>query len=672
MSLNVGGLYVRAKDRDAVVDAIERFWIARGARRNDQGALKLEPLSLEKTGQLGFVISEPVDGWIAVYDSERYRADGELGKFLAKELACGVAHYEMAGASDIATYAAYGDAPKPKGKSWDAIETFVAETFPYAFLYYNQLDDASDFAVLGFDNIGPGKGEYAGPSTKERGKEAQLAEAKRLGKAGDVAGLRALMKKAPHVKSAIRDIVKYASDPDFVLAFAEECVDDPWTHREVGVAAVKKRDWKLFERAFVDEENYVLWESSAWSLYQAGDVEGATRIYAAIVERPAASPGAWKNWLGMMTEKKSPKVVKQLEAAVAIGPKDPGIFHNLASQWERFGDRERALGFVEQAVQYGYEVEKLKQDEALKAVCADKRFATAIKTKRAFDLAQLDTKMTIYKKERMVMRPVLGFFFYFTTPIHKLGPLVAAAVEKYMEQIAPVKLGFYKHGHWKKLDKAGLTRNLNKLRKIPAQHVFAEVAMRDGDGDATDFSFEASLRAESDEASEFKLTYPRTIDPELAYERFVEFAKLLPAQSGSAGYTLGQRDDCSVYEGVSWDDESVYARCLGFERHPMREWNRGTAGAHWLTLLDKKLVEKVGGAKSLEKAIGKAKLDMIGDTAIIRAAKRPPIGLATRPADLGALPTVAIAIKKLRSKGKVATEESYNRFDALEPTAYNN
>ena len=148
MGLNVGGLYVRA-------DGVTRAnWTERGVTRNDEGALQLSPLSLEKTGRLGFVVSEPAEGWIAVYDSERYRADNELGKHLADTLGVGVAHYEMSGASDHAFYALYGKGPKLKGESWDDVEEFVVTTFPYAFLYYNKLESTEGLEVIGFEGIG--------------------------------------------------------------------------------------------------------------------------------------------------------------------------------------------------------------------------------------------------------------------------------------------------------------------------------------------------------------------------------------------------------------------------------------------------------------------------------------------------------------------------------------
>jgi hypothetical protein len=51
----------------------------------------------------------------------------------------------------------------------------------------------------------------------------------------------------------------------------------------------------------------------------------------------------------------------------------------------------------------------------------------------------------------------------------------------------------------------------------------------------------------------------------------------------------------------------------------------------------------------------------------IRAARRPPIGLASHPSDLGALPAVAVALKKVRGSG-----EEGGRFDALTAGPFEN
>ncbi|MBA3500763.1 MAG: hypothetical protein H0T65_10335, partial [Deltaproteobacteria bacterium] len=346
-------------------------------------------------------------------------------------------------------------------------------------------------------------------------KEQARAKAKKLRDDGDTSGLRALVKQAPYLKSELRDLVKYANDPDFILAFAEELVDDDWVNREIGEAAVKKRDLAMFARAFAvdhDEENFVLWESSAHELYKAGDIEGAHVIYAAIIERPAAAASAWHGWLATLRDVKPPAA--RLADAAKHGAKHPVIFHELACVYVRLGEPARAIENVAQAVQYAYgDIAKMKADDDLAPLRGDKRFAAAFKAKpRAFDLAELEQTMTIYKKPRLVMKPVLGMFFYFATPIAKLGPLVAAAIEQYMQQIAPATLGYYKSGHWKALKKGGLGQQLGKLKKVRAGYEYVDVAMRDGDGDATDHAFSAELRNASDKVSELRFTYARELD----------------------------------------------------------------------------------------------------------------------------------------------------------------
>jgi hypothetical protein len=116
MSLHVGGLYVLANesiDREAVIAAIREYWRKRGAKPLTGDPLSLEPLSVQKTGKLGFVVA-PASAdakkrtWIAVYDSERYHADGELAQALAEALETAVVDYAFTGSVDQASVAVYG------------------------------------------------------------------------------------------------------------------------------------------------------------------------------------------------------------------------------------------------------------------------------------------------------------------------------------------------------------------------------------------------------------------------------------------------------------------------------------------------------------------------------------------------------------------------------------
>jgi len=143
MSLNLGGLYVvseRGVTRAKVVAAIKAFWTEIGARPHTGDVLAIDPLSLEKTGVLGFAVGRETDGWIAVYDSERYRADPALARYLNAELGVPVLHFEFHGATDGAYAKVYGSGgPKLSAKpKWEEIEALV-DPMPFAFLYFNKL-----------------------------------------------------------------------------------------------------------------------------------------------------------------------------------------------------------------------------------------------------------------------------------------------------------------------------------------------------------------------------------------------------------------------------------------------------------------------------------------------------------------------------------------------------
>ena len=101
MSLNVGALWVRTADRDRVVALIRQYWTERGAQPITTDPLQVEPLSVDKTGQLAFAVAPPATSagtigaveagagdpvWVAVYDSQRYTADSELAAHLQKPL----------------------------------------------------------------------------------------------------------------------------------------------------------------------------------------------------------------------------------------------------------------------------------------------------------------------------------------------------------------------------------------------------------------------------------------------------------------------------------------------------------------------------------------------------------------------------------------------------------
>ena len=105
MSINVGGIHVKGTpDLSAkeVARIIADFYTSQGAYINKDDALSLEPLSLEEDddGRLGYLITPFTNGWIGIYDSERYTTNFRLAAYLAEELKLPVIAYELSGAAD--------------------------------------------------------------------------------------------------------------------------------------------------------------------------------------------------------------------------------------------------------------------------------------------------------------------------------------------------------------------------------------------------------------------------------------------------------------------------------------------------------------------------------------------------------------------------------------------
>ena len=274
MSLHVGTLWVASSDRDRVVTLIKDYWARLGAQPGAGDPLAEEPLSLEKTGRLGFAVAPPSAGpadsggpqWIAIYDSERYHADADLADFLVQSLQAPVVHAEFTGSVDIATIEVHGQGgptvPKSgKPRHWGAVEDFVVKNLPHPFVYFDQLSDGdpsefADWAIFGFEGIPyrPDE-EYSGPSQEQLEWQALAQQASDLAAAGDVAGLRALWESAPsHQDDLIDDLDSNVADETvrrIYLEFAEEILarGDYLLCYPLAEAALRSGDQVLFDRA---------------------------------------------------------------------------------------------------------------------------------------------------------------------------------------------------------------------------------------------------------------------------------------------------------------------------------------------------------------------------------------------------------------------------------------
>jgi len=228
MSLNVGALWVRTADRDRVVALIRQYWTERGAQPITTDPLQVEPLSVDKTGQLAFAVAPPATSagtigaveagagdpvWVAVYDSQRYTADSELAAHLATVMGTPVVVADFSGSVDIATIAVFGEGgpevPKSgKEKHWDAVENFVLQELPFPFVYFNQLqevepEELAGWEIFGFERVPYREdAEYSGPSADEKQRQGLAASAEELAAVGDTAGLRELWTAHPDAPSA--------------------------------------------------------------------------------------------------------------------------------------------------------------------------------------------------------------------------------------------------------------------------------------------------------------------------------------------------------------------------------------------------------------------------------------------------------------------------------------
>jgi hypothetical protein len=147
MGLNVGGIYVQTDDASRVAEAIKAHWLQVGAKplSAKQNPLKLQPLSLQESGQLGYLVcpAEPdEDGvtWVAVCDSERYHASDELAQALAHRLDTLVVIYRLSSAGDDALLKTYiGPTPQQSeiksSTDWQTVEKTI-DALPYGLLYY--------------------------------------------------------------------------------------------------------------------------------------------------------------------------------------------------------------------------------------------------------------------------------------------------------------------------------------------------------------------------------------------------------------------------------------------------------------------------------------------------------------------------------------------------------
>lgn len=301
MGLNVGGLYVRTRGAitvEQVRDAVVRYWTGRGATPSERPPSAHESLGIESTGRLALGVFPDVDGWIGIYDSERYTCDPNLIEFLADSLETEVVGFVIAEVSDAAYMIQHGPAsddavqtPEPTADYWETIE-LVEQTFPYPFVYFDQLDDDDEsIQFVAFENIGPDEEkQYAGPSPEEltvlaaqEARVAALAE-------GDVSVVEGLLDTDPSSASALIAEVVMELSPEAAEKLVELALSNPSLRLppDLWLDAYEDTVWEDDERAKAiaaafealelpeHQRQHLFWHrrNSFDSLIRSGDHEG--------------------------------------------------------------------------------------------------------------------------------------------------------------------------------------------------------------------------------------------------------------------------------------------------------------------------------------------------------------------------------------------------------------
>ena len=340
-------LQVRASDRvtrSAVLETIERFWRARGIQRDDRNPLRLRPNSTEKTGRIGYAISEPVKDWIAVAESERYKMTAGIAKALVDELGATVCEYEVSDSVHVASLAWRGPGPEAPPRQTSEAVLERAAKFPYGRVYFDQMldwpvEERRRFATIGF--------------AKRRGSDPPAQVIWSPLERGDSRALRTALEDAPvHVareaiasadlgddreRSAILGLDLKHVSKEILAAFAARAAivkDEPLLATIMGILPNTKDVARMVVLARVsDPKTSLMLYERFGAVLGYDDALGALATLAADLDLPTLL--AW--------EKRTPTAHEQ--------------WMNI---WLGRGELERAVDHVERAVAQGFDLAKLR------------------------------------------------------------------------------------------------------------------------------------------------------------------------------------------------------------------------------------------------------------------------------------------------------------------------
>jgi hypothetical protein len=392
MGFHFGLLQVQASERatrDRVLETIERFWRARGMQRDDRNPLRLRPNSTEKTGRIGYAVSTPVNGWITIAESERYRVTAGIGKALAGELGAAVCEYEVSDSVNLATLTWHGagrvDVPC---NTRDAVLQRAAE-FPYSHAYFDHilgwsLAERRRFAAIGF--------------AKKRGNDAPAQAIWSPLERGDSRALRSALDDTPLYIA--REAIAAADLGDERERAAIDGLDLRKVSKEI-LAAFAAR------AALVDDGPLL---ATIMEILPTTK-EVARMVVAARVDDPKSSLMLYERFGGVLGFDEALGVVAahaeelDMSTLLAWENRTPTAHEAWMQIWLGRGELERAVDHVERGVARGLELAKLRDGGGVPSEL-HKRLSTIPRYRALFAVASPTAPAG--SRERQVEHPTFG------------------------------------------------------------------------------------------------------------------------------------------------------------------------------------------------------------------------------------------------------------------------
>lgn len=343
-------IQVRTDEPARVVDAISRFWLAKGARPVTGNPLRLRPLAAERTGKIGYAVMRAERGWVCVAESERRTITSGLAAYLSRELAVPTCSYFVADTVNSAGLTWYGEAAEaPLSRPQDVLDRAAA--FRYGATYFDQILDwpateRAGMATLGF-RIADGEPEPP---------EAEIWD---LLERGDAKALQQAL-ASPHAEAALRRADLYAPAERAAVAGLDLAALSPPVRVRLATRAVLVDDEALFARAMSD---IPVTPATAKLVTEIEFPE--VRSALAVFERFAAAAPDYLYRIAIARILVAPTLdtdtLRSWDARTADHcDREPATHHDWVRIWASRGELERAVDHAERAVACGYELEKLR------------------------------------------------------------------------------------------------------------------------------------------------------------------------------------------------------------------------------------------------------------------------------------------------------------------------